>query len=260
MAGRSSRYGVEPAGEYFIGLLSGRHGMRARRGREQYVVRPGDVVVWDPSAPHSGRPLDGRPWQSQLMVVELADMNAIVGDTLMRDLAFPNPVVRDGRLARHFVGLQRALRSGDQLEREVELVEFLDDLASHSPASRHQTTEPADEPALRRACDYLGDNLTRNVSLDELAEAAGVDKFRLTRLFRRQLGLPPHQLQLAQRVKLARRLLERGATIVEAGHEAGFADQSHLHRHFRRRLGLTPRQYVARHKKAAASSSLPFAA
>ena len=83
----------------------------------------------------------------------------------------------------------------------------------------------------------------RNVSLDELAAVAGIGKFRLIRLFRERIGLPPHALQIAHRIHRARRMLEGGASIADA---AGFADQSHMHRHFRSGLGITPREYRVR--------------
>jgi AraC-like DNA-binding protein len=111
---------------------------------------------------------------------------------------------------------------------------------------RRSPPGPRDGRALRPALDYLGDHRRANVALDELAAAAGIGKFRLVRLFREQTGLPPHALQLAHRIREARRLLEAGETIAQAAAGAGFADQSHLHRHFQRSLGLTPAQYQRR--------------
>ena len=105
---------------------------------------------------------------------------------------------------------------------------------------------PRDDKALRLARDYLADRPERNISLDELATAAGIGKFRLIRLIRQRTGLPPHALQLAHRIRNARRLLEAGETITEAAAAAGFADQSHLHRHFLRSLGVTPAEYQQR--------------
>ena len=96
---------------------------------------------------------------------------------------------------------------------------------------------------MRLAIGLIADQPERNTSLDELAVTAGVGKFRLVRLFRERTGLSPHAFQLASRVRLARRLLERGEPIAEAALAAGFTDQSHLHRHFRRTLGFTPAQY-----------------
>jgi AraC-like DNA-binding protein len=99
---------------------------------------------------------------------------------------------------------------------------------------------------LRLASDYLGDRLGENIGLDELAAAAGIGKFRLVRLFRERTGLPPHALQIAHRVRAARRLLEAGEAISSAAAATGFADQSHLHRHFARTLGMTPGEYQKR--------------
>ena len=58
-------------------------------------------------------------------------------------------------------------------------------------------------------------------------------------------GLPPHRFVLAQRIRAARRLLERGAAPAEVAAQTGFFDQSHLHRHFTRTLGMTPAAYAA---------------
>lgn len=57
------------------------------------------------------------------------------------------------------------------------------------------------------------------------------------------MGLPPHALQMAYRVRRAQRLLEAGETIAATAAAAGFCDQSHLHRQFRRSLGMTPGAY-----------------
>jgi transcriptional regulator GlxA family with amidase domain len=105
---------------------------------------------------------------------------------------------------------------------------------------------PRDDRALRRALELLADHPERNVSLDDLAAAAGIGKFRLVRLFRDRTGLPPHALQIAHRIRVARRLLEAGDGIAATAYATGFADQSHLHRHFHRSLGMTPAMYQRR--------------
>jgi transcriptional regulator GlxA family with amidase domain len=101
-----------------------------------------------------------------------------------------------------------------------------------------------DDPAVRAAVEYLHDNVTRNITLDELAAATGAGKYELARRFTAAIGVPPHAYQVALRVNLARRLLERGKRATDVAGLAGFADQSHLARHFRRRLGITPARYA----------------
>jgi hypothetical protein len=48
MAGQTTSYAVEPRGEYVFGIVT-RQAMRSRRGRQNRVIRPGQLVAWDPS-------------------------------------------------------------------------------------------------------------------------------------------------------------------------------------------------------------------
>ena len=161
---------------------------------------------------------------------------------------FPEPVVSDPWLITEFVRLHRALEGPTtRLDRDARLAEWLRALVERSGVRRVRPHPSArDRAAIRRACDYLGDQAERNVGLDELAAAAGIGKFRLIRLIREHTGLTPHALQIAHRVRRARRLLEAGETIAATAAATGFADQSHLHRHFQRSLGLTPAEYRRR--------------
>lgn len=251
MAGQTAHYAIEPRGEYVFGVVAGQP-MRSRRGHERRVVLPGQLVAWDPSSAHAGAAVDAQPWTARLMVVEVADLAALAGDdevSVLADVTFPEPVICDPGLTDDFLALHAALESpASRLERDERLAEWLRALIERSPAGRppRPPLSPGDDKALRLACDYLGDRPEHNISLDELAAAAGIGKFRLIRLFRQRTGLPPHALQLAHRIRSARRLLEAGQTIAEATAATGFADQSHLHRHFQRSLGVTPAEYQRR--------------
>jgi hypothetical protein len=59
LAGQTTGYAVEPRGEYVFGVVA-RQAMRSRRGRENRVIRPGQLVAWDPSDAHSGPTIAAR--------------------------------------------------------------------------------------------------------------------------------------------------------------------------------------------------------
>jgi hypothetical protein len=128
MAGRTTHYVVEPRGEYVFGVVAGEP-MCARRGRERRVVRPGDIVAWDPSQTHAGTAVDGRPWAARLMVVEAADLAALTSDQdteVPAGLAFPDPVCEDPGLAADFVRLHVILEAPTtRLQAEEGLAEWL---------------------------------------------------------------------------------------------------------------------------------------
>ncbi|WP_227979277.1 helix-turn-helix transcriptional regulator [Nocardia spumae] len=246
MAGRTTGYGIEPRGEYVFGVVAG-EAMVARRGRERRTVAPGRVVAWDPSHAHSGTSVTHRPWSCRLMIVELADLAHLGGEQdVLADVAFPDPVLDDPRLAAEFVRLHHVLeKPATRLERDERLTVWLHTVIGRHSAKRGSpsTTRMRDDGPFRLACDYLGDNSPRNIGLDELAGAAGIDKFRLIRVFRERTGTTPHAVQIAHRIRLARRLLENGYPLADTATATGFADQSHLHRHFRASTGMTPGRY-----------------
>jgi AraC-like DNA-binding protein len=242
MHGTTARYAVDPMGEYVVGMvLAG--GMEVRRRGERHRFGPGDLCAWDPSSRHEGRPWRSAAWEARLMVLETPLVQEHVGAA-----AFASPRVRDASLARRFLELHAALEAPAwALEREVLAHEWLRDLAG-AAAARPAAAAPRAarrDPALRRACELLADDLARNVTLAELAEAAATSRHRLARLFRAAYGLPPHRFALALRLRRARSLLERGVAPAEVAQLTGFFDQSHLHRHFTRTLGMTPGGYAA---------------
>ena len=64
---------------------------------------------------------------------------------------------------------------------------------------------------MRRARAFLHDALADKITLDDLAEHAGLDKFHLVRAFRAEVGLPPYEYLTHLRVSRAKELLRRGA-------------------------------------------------
>lgn len=96
--------------------------------------------------------------------------------------------------------------------------------------------------AFGRAIDYINDNLSRKVTLAELAGVAHVSTYHFARSFKTKTGLSPHQYVIRRRVERAKTLLaDSDLTIAEVAEAVGFANQSHLAFHVRRQLGVSPK-------------------
>lgn len=120
---------------------------------------------------------------------------------------------------------------------------LLASLTRHLHWRRRQNPDPRLPLTAQRARDYLHDNLERDIGLEELALACGIDRFRLTRAFKAAFGLAPHAYLIQLRLAHARRRLALGQRPADVAVALGFADQSHLGRWFRRAYQLTPAQY-----------------
>ncbi|HXG47501.1 MAG TPA: AraC family transcriptional regulator, partial [Methylomirabilota bacterium] len=100
---------------------------------------------------------------------------------------------------------------------------------------------------LRRATEFIAENLAQNVSLGQIAAAAGLSAFHFARLFKKSTGMAPHQYVIRCRVERARQLmLANQSTMADIAHQVGFCDQSHLTTHFKRVFGVTPRVFRRR--------------
>jgi AraC-like DNA-binding protein len=96
---------------------------------------------------------------------------------------------------------------------------------------------------MQEAQAYLLENITHNISLEELSAHVDLSPYHFLRRFRATFGMPPHTYHLQQRIHLAKRMLADGAPIVQVALDTGFTDQSHFTRRFKPFVGTTPRQY-----------------
>ena len=99
-------------------------------------------------------------------------------------------------------------------------------------------------PGLKHALDYIESALDRNLSIEKLAEIAGVSPLYFARAFRRQHGIAPHQFVLARRIERAKQLLINGdRPLVDIALDTGFASQSHFSTAFKKIAGTTPMEF-----------------
>ena len=99
--------------------------------------------------------------------------------------------------------------------------------------------------AVNRALAFIREHHASDISLSDIAAAAHMSPFHLTRLFKRTFGVAPYQYLIQMRVNSARALITAGGggySLAEIATSVGFADQSHLTRHFKKVLGVTPKQ------------------
>ena len=91
-----------------------------------------------------------------------------------------------------------------------------------------ERTLDAPEP-VRRAIVYIRENHTRDIGVQQIAEAAGTTPFQLARMFDERLGTAPYQYLLQMRMQSANSLLAAGArSLPEVAEAVGFGDQGHL--------------------------------
>ncbi len=118
----------------------------------------------------------------------------------------------------------------------------------------------ARDPRLRRAIHLLGHALAAPPRTADLARRVGLSRRQLERLFRDELGTTPSAFGRTLRLRHGRWLVMRSTlTVTDIAQECGFADASHFSRHFKATFGATPQSArdSARADGAAAAGAAP---
>ncbi len=97
---------------------------------------------------------------------------------------------------------------------------------------------------LRRAKQYLEDNLCQEIRLEDMAAAAGLSPYHFCRQFKQATGVTPLRYVLERRIDRAKQLiLDTETPLVDLSLLLGFSSQSHFTVIFRKLTGQTPRRY-----------------
>jgi AraC-like DNA-binding protein len=98
---------------------------------------------------------------------------------------------------------------------------------------------------VRRCLEHLAAELTRSISMEELAHVALCPAAKLRKLFVAATGLPPHAWHLQRRIQHGKHLLVEGKPVAEVALATGFSDQAHFTRHFSVLVGVSPARYAS---------------
>lgn len=107
----------------------------------------------------------------------------------------------------------------DQLELEGRL--------KATPSVKKSTQEELYRRVLT-AKDFMVDNYTQNVVLDDLVQEASLSKFHFTRAFKSLFHLTPYQFLLQLRLEKAKELLQQDYSYSEVSLLVGYSDEKNL--------------------------------
>lgn len=92
--------------------------------------------------------------------------------------------------------------------------------------------------------DYIYDNLHKRLTLPDLAAVTGLSVGYLSRLFRKEVGVPLSEFITRKRVEAAENMLKYSEfSCLEIAEYLCFSSESHFIQVFRKLTGYTPRRY-----------------
>ncbi len=166
--------------------------------RVRHRSTPGQVFLLEPGDIHDGLAPTEEGFTYSTLYLQPAWLDQQLrslfehtpGDSLP---SFADTLCHDERLARATALAFCTVHDRDlRIVRQTAMDDLLACLTRHMHWRRRINPDPRLPLSAQRARDYLHAHLERDVGLEDLAQACGIDRFRLTRAFKAAFGIAPH--------------------------------------------------------------------
>ncbi len=229
---------------YVIGFIEQGKRRLWYRNRE-YAIGPGCVLLFNPGDTHAcvqtdGGTLDYRGFNiATEIMLDLAE--EITGERALP--GFSPAVLRDEDVSCYLRPLHDLVLNGSLEFGKEESLLFMLSLLMRRCGQPFEDCIPECREEIEQACAFMEEHAAERISLDQICRQAGLSKSTLLRAFTKSKGVAPYCYLESLRIGRAKKLLEQGASPMEAALQTGFSDQSHFTNYFTRFIGLTPGAY-----------------
>ena len=128
---------------------------------------------------------------------------------------------------------------GAQAMRDTLMMQLLIRINRAAAAAPEREEKKLDEK-IERTLSYINENLTRELTVDALADRVYLSRYHFMRLFKAQTGATVHAYIRRKHLLYAARLIREGVNANKAAFDSGFADYSTFHRAFTESFGMSP--------------------
>ncbi|AVJ27834.1 helix-turn-helix domain-containing protein [Achromobacter spanius] len=131
---------------------------------------------------------------------------------------------------------------GDPLDTHIRALTLLSrQLRALAPAPQPGRFSDADEARLEAAHTLMREQMDRDLTVQYLCMATGLNEFKLKEGFRRRYGTSPHRLLTELRMQRAWALLETGCQVAQAAYRVGYRHPANFSAAFTRFYGRPPK-------------------
>ena len=202
----------------------------------------GDGVIIPPLMTHRCSPNDLDHWEYIMLFIDPNYYGELIGFRLAKKVDGDQVLKLSG-----FIEQLIAEQHPDTLENILIelLLEFGEtDGTEAVTATAAEATDENPGDIIKTIHEYILDHVNDEITLDQLEQISGLNKFSIIRNFKKRYVTTPAAYHLQHRVAEAKRRLSRGADVLDICEELRFYDQAHLIREFKKMYGVTPGAYM----------------
>lgn len=220
-----------------------------RCGMECTEFTPGDIFVVNPDTPHCIGSETSISYRCLIIDSSFCEGNGIpIGKLSFQTL------IRDGELRQLYEDIFAAYEKRDSgdicavADIRYGVLGLLRQLCSRYARPAAESRSDGDK-YVKKAISYIRQNMAGEITLDAVADFAGISKFHLARQFKAYTGSTVIATANQIRCTEARRLIEGGKPVSEAAAACGFENLSYFTRSFKKCFGILPSDCSHRKKR-----------
>ncbi len=220
----------------------------------EYVLKPGDVMVMQPSEAHFLRVMGDMPYERTVihffpeLFKEYDPKGLLMKPFFDRPLGKLNRYSRDdflsGLYQQCFESINPETPMGIKLETQGKLFCLLCELykAYYMKKDRLEDAQNNDVETVVQLIDYINKNLYEPLSLSRLSDEFFLSQSQLNRLFKKAMGTSVWEYITIKRLIASRNRIRAGEHAGKVCISCGFKDYSSFYRMYKARFGVSPKQ------------------
>ena len=240
------RSGIGGTSASFVCILEGTGFYRRRETGEDFPFQPGTMILKEPDCLFDQHHTQG------VYIDKYTVFPSRIYDFFIEETGFPRRMILqspgvDTNVCRKFDDLINELRFQSEKRLPVTILKFC------AFASGLLLPEPADvssyKKGLEKAIRILDADFSRKITIEELAETAGMSKTNFRRIFRKSYRVSPGEYRLRKKMEAIREYMSTNrVTMKELAQRFGYTDAFAFSHQFKQYAGISPKEFYLRHR------------
>lgn len=220
--------------------------------QSKFNVRAGQFVLLNPGDKHQQVCCGGDKFLVEFSPKLVNEVTREVMDQPAADLRFRHmPAFHRevARMADMMVSELTEPRPGQKVMLEHTALQLLVLALRSTQLASFDAVANINRPGVQQAVRMMMDCYRDTVTLEDIAKAADMSKFKLIRQFREVMGTTPYEwLQQYRLLRACDQLMNVRRTVLDIALDHGFNSVSAFNREFRRTFGISPTQWRQLHR------------
>jgi len=221
-------------------------------GNKNYLLKGGDILITPPNIPHGTNSYPEEKgdlfWmllkipnkKTRLLQLSNNESHLLVNKLLqIKNKHFKGNFEMKKQLLAIFKYYNQKNEIFKRIEISNSILSFLLNVINSGEKSNSKITSPD----IKYICDYIKKNIHKELYICGLSNCVNLSESRFKHKFKEEIGIPPNEFIIKQKIEKAKELLKRNTNITQIAYDLNFSTSSYFATVFKKYIGISPSTY-----------------